>query len=209
MEAEKRRVRDALRKMRRALAQEEVQRLSTAICQRAQRLPHFQTAESVGLYLSVDNEVDPSSLLLAATLSEKAVFLPVVDRERRVLCFAQYRNNDPLVVGAFGIREPLLTSRERATEVAAARITSLDILFLPLVAFDPRGWRLGYGGGYYDRLLSYKRGAGGGKPLLVGLAYAFQEVPALPHAPHDIPLDWVVTDRDVLPCSAAHLPDHT
>ncbi|MBF0462500.1 MAG: 5-formyltetrahydrofolate cyclo-ligase [Magnetococcales bacterium] len=210
MEAEKKNIRDDLRRVRRLLAQEEVHRLSTAVCQQAQMLPHFQRASSIGLYLSIDNEVDPSSLLLAANSSEKTVFLPIVDREQRSLRFVRYRENDPLVTGAFGIREPVWPPGDLAASAhLLPRISSLDILFLPLVAFDACGWRLGYGGGYYDRLLSRAGRAGGQRPLLVGLAYHFQEVAALPHAAHDIPMDWVVTDRACLVCSGADARDHT
>ncbi len=195
MEAEKKKIRDHLRRSRQRLTQDEVQGLSAAVCQQAQRLPHFQNASSIGLYLSTDNEVDPSPLLLAALQSDKAVFLPVVDRERHSVHFVPYREGDPLVVGAFGIREPL----QRSPVLPC--ITDLDLLFLPLVAFDPGGWRLGYGGGYYDRLLARDKRATGQKPLLIGLAYPFQAVPALPHAAHDIPMDWVITDRGCLACS--------
>lgn len=210
MEAEKQQMRATLRRMRGRLAQGEVQRLSTEICRRAQKLPHFQAAASVGLYLSADNEVDPSSLLLAATASEKAVFLPVVDRHQRTMCLARYRAGDPLVTGAFGIREPLLPTESSACIAAGSpRIAALDVLFLPLVAFDPQGWRLGYGGGYYDRFLRHKQGGRVERPVLVGLAYHFQEVPVLPHAPHDIPMDWVITDQAVCSCTGMTAQNHT
>ena len=202
MKAEKQSIRNRLRTVRRLLAQEEVQRLSIAVCQRVQTVPRFQSASSIGLYLSIDNEVDPSSLLLAAFLSEKAVFLPVVNRQQHRLHFVRYRKNDPLVEGAFGIREPLLSASHKACDERMPQPLPFDILFLPLVAFDARGGRLGYGGGYYDRLLSRPATARRQRPLLIGLAYHFQKVPALPHAAHDIPLDWVVTDRECLICSA-------
>lgn len=204
MEVDKQTLRTALRKVRRLLTQAQVREFSAAICRQAQEMPQFKRAFSVGLYVSIDNEVDPSSLLLAAHLSEKAVFLPVVDQQRRAICFVQYRKNEPLVEGAFGIREPLLSPAEqRLQEADALPIPPLDILFLPLVAFDPSGCRLGYGGGYYDRLLAHQQQALGYKPLLIGLAYHCQQVPVLPRDPHDVPMDWVVTERECLTCSGA------
>lgn len=205
-------MRATLRSLRRVLPSEEVGRLSGLVCWHAQRLPHFQQASSVGLYLPVDNEVDPASLRFAATLSEKAVFLPVVDKERKSLLFARYRENDPLAVGAFGIREPVPFARDDRSGVNGWRrteysvVSNIDILCLPLVAFDRFGWRLGYGGGYYDRVLAHPEPSsfrdGKKRPLLVGLAYHFQEVAALPYAAHDIPMDFVVTDRGCLALSS-------
>ncbi|MEO5341317.1 MAG: 5-formyltetrahydrofolate cyclo-ligase [Magnetococcus sp. MYC-9] len=204
MEADKQHMRDTLRSMRRALSSAEQQGLSGAVCQRALQLPLFQSASSIGLYLSIDHEVDPSSLLHAATLSNKAVFLPVVDRSRRQVHFVRYRAKDPLRTGAFGLREPLLPAGQiPSMEETAACVSSMDILFLPLVAFDAKGWRLGYGGGYYDRLLSCIPKETGQKPQLIGLAYHFQAVPAVPHEAHDVPMDQVVTDRACLICPGA------
>ena len=191
MEADKQRLRARLRGERRALSPDDVGRLSGLVCSYAQELAHFQHAASLGLYLSIDNEVNPASLLFSALRSEKAVFLPVVDKVQRCLRFVRYRWHDPLVVGAFGMREPLLVSGAACVDAG-----DLDILFLPLVAFDPSGWRLGYGGGFYDRaLIKKKHRVADVKPLLVGLAYHFQEVASLPHGAHDVPMDGVVTDR--------------
>lgn len=210
MEADKQHIRHTLRRARRLLTQEEVHRHSAAVCQCVQMLPQFQRASSVGLYMSIDNEVDPSSLLLAATLSNKAVFLPVVEQESRSVRFVRYRENDPLVTCAFGIREPILPSKNNVLDESdLPQISSLDILFLPLVAFDLYGWRLGYGGGYYDRLLANRPRAYDQKPLLIGLAYHNQQVQTLPHAPHDIPMDWVVTDQGCMVCSGADTQEHT
>lgn len=209
MEADKQHIRRTLRGARRLLTQEEVHRCSAAVCQRAQMLPVFQQASSIGLYMSIDNEVDPSSLLLAAILSKKAVFLPVVDRESRSMRFVRYRENDPLVAGAFGIREPLSLENTLLGERDSPHISALDILFLPLVAFDSYGWRLGYGGGYYDRLLAERPKADGQKPVLIGLAYHNQQVQALPHTHHDIPMDWVVTDQGCVVCSGGDAEGHT
>ena len=201
VETKKQCIRDRLRRRRRALSPEEAGRLSYSVCCYAKVFPRFQRASSVGLYLPVDNEVDPSSLRLDAALSGKSVFLPVVDRTRGTLVFVRYKEDDPLTLGAFGIREPSLPSGVGGSgEAGCCAVSDLDILFLPLVAFDRFGWRLGYGGGYYDRALAPKRSAEAfvKKTLLVGLAYHFQEVRALPYAAHDVPMDFVMTDQACL-----------
>lgn len=206
MEAEKKGLRDRLRRVRRGLSPEEVDRLSDSVCHHAQMLPYFQKASSVGLYLSVDNEVNPASLLHAATLSQKAIFLPVVDKERHTMRFVWYQEGDPLTVGAFGIHEPaLLLGKGRSDKQPCSVVLEMDVLFVPLVAFDRSGQRLGYGGGFYDRALAShhaRASVEAHKPLRIGLAYAFQEVPVLPCAAHDEPLDFVVTDQGCLTVSS-------
>lgn len=208
MVADKRSIRNDLKRLRRMLTPDDVGRMSRTICHQAARLPGYRRASSVGLYLSVNNEVDTSSLLLAATLSKKYLFLPKVDRPRKSLLFVRYRDQDPLTVGAFGIREPLLENhQEGAVYSQCIAVAEMDVLFLPLVAFDRLGWRLGYGGGYYDRALAFQRAAKvtnkQKKPLLVGLAYHFQEVSAIPHAIHDIPMDFIVTDQSCIASPAS------
>src|SRR5687767_13746260 len=86
----------------------------------------------------------------------------------------------------FGIPEP--TGRRCAPQ-------QLDLVLLPLVAFDRRGARLGMGGGFYDRTFAFLRVAGRRKPRLVGLAHHFQEVAQLPREPWDVPLAAIVTER--------------
>jgi 5-formyltetrahydrofolate cyclo-ligase len=91
-----------------------------------------------------------------------------------------------LVDGPFGTREPPAGTPELPPEV----------LILPLVAFDRRGYRLGYGGGYYDRTLAVLRRQG--RALAVGVGFAAQEVVAVPCGRHDQRLDWIVTEREAI-----------
>jgi 5-formyltetrahydrofolate cyclo-ligase len=80
----------------------------------------------------------------------------------------------------------------------------LELVLVPLLGFDRRGRRLGYGGGYYDRSFAFlKAGARPREPLLVGVAYAFQEVPQLRAEPWDVTLDFIATEHELIDCSAA------
>jgi 5-formyltetrahydrofolate cyclo-ligase len=73
-----------------------------------------------------------------------------------------------------------------------------DVLLVPMLAFDRNGYRLGYGGGFYDRTLVKLRAI---KPVVaIGVAYSAQEVPEVPRAPFDQPLDWIMTERETLKC---------
>jgi len=118
----------------------------------------------------------------------KRVYLPVLHFRR--LWFFPFRIDTPLVYDKYGIPEPKLPPHVRCAPRA------LDLVFAPLVAFDLSGNRLGMGGGYYDRTFDYllhRRAFR--KPLLIGVAYGFQQVAALPKEHWDVPLHGVVTDE--------------
>ncbi len=101
--------------------------------------------------------------------------------------FARLGPRPRLKKNRFGIPEPPSFRRERRQG------RRLDFVVVPLVAFDRAGRRLGMGGGYYDRAF-----AGARRPVLAGLAYAFQQVPRLPERSWDVPMDLIVTEREVV-----------
>ena len=107
--------------------------------------------------------------------------LPVVVAEHEPLIFRAWQPGDPLVEGAFGIPVPLPSQPQ----------IEPDVLLVPLLAFDERGYRIGYGGGYYDRTLTQLKRSG--DPLAVGLAFDEQQVPQVPIEETDIALDAVIT----------------
>jgi 5-formyltetrahydrofolate cyclo-ligase len=90
-----------------------------------------------------------------------------------------------LQAGLHGIPEP------HPESLRPVPLEEVDLMVLPLAAFDPAGNRLGYGRGYYDRLL----GSATTRPLLIGAAFEIQCVDAIPHEPHDVRLDWIVTEE--------------
>lgn len=150
----------------------------------------FRRSRRVAAYLAADGEIDPAPLLECAWARGKIVYLPVLDPLRDRLWFAPYRPGDELARNRFGIPEPVSTNRRRMTPWA------LDLVLMPLVAFDTNGARLGMGGGFYDRTFAYVRTRRRWrKPRLLGLAYEFQKVAALPHRPWDIPLQGCATEQ--------------
>jgi 5-formyltetrahydrofolate cyclo-ligase len=118
--------------------------------------------------------------------------LPYVDKKRHVLIFRDWRPGTAMIEGPFRIPEP--------TE-AAAEITP-TLLLVPLLAYDADGFRLGYGGGYYDKALAALRAAGG-PVLAVGMAFAEQMVERVPHGDWDERLEWIVTERGAMPFGEA------
>lgn len=141
---------------------------------------------AVSGYWPIASEIDVLPLLRVLAAKGHEIALPVVAGKDKPLVFRAWRDGDAMADGSFGIREPL---------ASAARIEP-RIVLTPLLAFDRQGYRLGYGGGFYDRSLADLRQA---RPTLaIGIAWAAQEVPAVPHDGRDQPLDWVATERQAI-----------
>jgi 5-formyltetrahydrofolate cyclo-ligase len=114
--------------------------------------------------------------------------MPVVIDEGLPLVFRAWGPGEPTLPGIWDIPAPL----EAAPEVLP------DVLLVPMLAFDHRGYRLGYGGGFYDRTLEKLRGL---KPVTaIGVAYAAQEMSEVPHGEFDQPLDWIMTEKATTKC---------
>jgi 5-formyltetrahydrofolate cyclo-ligase len=136
----------------------------------------------VSAYVAIGEETDPAPLIDLLRKEGHPIALPRVVRKGEKLAFHLYGKGATLVPGVFGLSQPGKDWPEAIPEV----------LVVPLLAFDWRGRRLGYGGGFYDRTLAALRASG--NILAVGFAFAGQEVPDVPHRESDEPLDWVVTE---------------
>jgi len=138
---------------------------------------------TIGGYWPIGDEIDVLPLLAALRARDCAIALPVVAAAGQPLSFRSWRPGDAMAAGAHGIAAPL----------PSAETIVPNLLIVPLLAFDAQGWRLGYGAGYYDRTLE-AYAAAGRAVTAVGVAYAGQEVPAVPHDGGDVRLDALVTD---------------
>ncbi|MEO5366462.1 MAG: 5-formyltetrahydrofolate cyclo-ligase [Magnetococcus sp. WYHC-3] len=182
-------IRQALLARRRSLSLAEVARRSRALCAHAVPHPDFQHASTVALYLPVQGEADPLGLLEQLPRLRGQCFLPAVVARGEPLQLCSWSAGSPLEPGAFGIPVP----RQPQLVLTPRDLGMLDLMVLPLVAWNRQGLRLGYGGGYYDRTLAGVHTLSR-RPALWGWAYDFQEVPQLGAEPHDIPLDGVVCE---------------
>lgn len=179
-----------LRAHRRALSERERLQRAEALRRQLARQTAFRTATRIAAYLPHDGEVETRALIELCWSMGKQVYLPVlVPFVHNRLWFARYLPDTRLVCNRFGIAEPEIVHRQRVA------VHALDLVLAPLVGFDRRGNRLGMGGGFYDRSFAFLRTRKHWrKPQLVGLAYDFQQLPALPPQPWDVPLAAVVTD---------------
>ena len=151
----------------------------SALCQRAER---------IALYLQNDAEMDPAPLVARLWRMGKRVYLPVLHGPK--LWFMRHTPASRFTHNRFGIPEPDLPAGRRVP------LLSLDLVLLPLVAFDNAGNRLGMGGGFYDRTFAHLRERRHlRRPRLVGVAYEMQRLAALPVETWDVPLAGIVTAR--------------
>lgn len=179
----KKSIRQELLSRRRRLEESEVLKRSVVIQQKLLNAEVYQQAPVLALYAPIHNEVRTDMIFSQALQSAKEVCFPrISDNE---LEFVAVKGPDDLQRGAFGIAEP--------TGRSVVAFKDIDLAVIPGVGFDRTGYRLGYGGGYYDRV------AGTTSPgALAGLAYDFQIVDELPAEEHDIRIDLVVTDSETL-----------
>jgi 5-formyltetrahydrofolate cyclo-ligase len=193
----RRSLRASLRARRRAVTAAERARAASQVARHADRILKLRSGQRIGVYAATPEELDTSPLIALALRRGCLVYLPCIDpRPRaRTMRFAQITTSPRFLRrNRFGIGEP------EGPPLASARL--LDVVFLPLVGFDPRGVRLGMGGGYYDRAFGFRRlRAFWHAPLLVGIGYAAQQVERIAPAAHDVPLDLVITERGAIRCS--------
>ncbi|HEX6972037.1 MAG TPA: 5-formyltetrahydrofolate cyclo-ligase [Limnochordia bacterium] len=160
------------------------QQKSARIRQRVLRLSAFRKAGCVLGYVSVRSEVSTRKLLADVLAAGKRLALPLVRQGERELSAHAVSDLGTLVHGPFGIPSPD-PARHPSVDPGA-----IDLVMVPGVGFDRRGFRLGYGFGYYDAFLGRLRG----RATLVGLAFREQLFDYLPQAAHDVPVDILVTD---------------
>jgi 5-formyltetrahydrofolate cyclo-ligase len=145
----------------------------------------------VAVYFAYGHEADLRYVIEVARRRGCLLYLPVITNFRHSrMRFVRYRIDSVMRVNRYGIAEP----DPRHAEVVPVR--RLDLVLLPLVAFDERGWRLGSGAGFYDRSLHHLReGRRWRRPRLIGVAYECQRVARLQPDRWDVPLDGIVTER--------------
>ena len=166
------------------------QAASTRIVDAVLARDDFQDASSVMAYASFGSEVDTTRLCETVLREGKTLLLPRVDKTRDALRVYEVRDlARDLDTNRWGIREP------RPEACREVDLRALEFVFVPGVAFDMHGGRLGYGKAYYDHVLTASMQSGG-SPTLVAGAFAVQIVEDVPMEPHDVPIPVVVTEQD-------------
>ena len=158
---------------------------SLRIHHRLIRMPAYQIARRVACYVSVKNEVDTKTPIRAALREGKRVAVPIA-RANGAMDFQAIAGLNELRTAHYGLREPVPNPELILPPQA------LDVILIPGIAFDRRGHRIGSGKGYYDRFLTRT------KAVRIGLAYDFQVIDRVPAEPHDVKMDWIVTESEMI-----------
>lgn len=183
----KEQLRQSMREKRRAMKQDEVLSLSQKIRERLFTLDCIKSANTVCTFLSAFKEPDTSEIVRMLLKDGKRVAVPVTDEKNITLSLSYIDSTDALTRGAYGIYEPI--------SIQPAGIRDMDAILIPALAFDRLGGRMGFGMGYYDRLLAEA------DCVKVGLCYNFQLLQKIPTEPHDIPMNYIVTEKEILEVS--------
>jgi 5-formyltetrahydrofolate cyclo-ligase len=163
-----------------------------------ERLPEFLVDRRVAGYWAVGGELPLHAAVARLRAREQEYYLPVL--AGKLLRFAPLRANAELLANRHAIPEPVCAEEDQLDP------GQLDLVLVPLTAFDRRGGRLGMGGGYYDRSFAFLKGtphdgARPARPLLVGIGYSFQQVDALTPRAHDLAMDFIATEKELISCA--------
>lgn len=155
----------------------------------------FHNSEHIACYMPMRFEFDTLPIIELILQSNKHCYLPVMQHDKENnLIFVRYRNDDKLHQNEYSILEPVNLSHQ-------IKPSELDLVLMPLVAFDRLGHRLGTGGGFYDRAFSFLyENQTAKRPCMVGLGFAAQEAELIPIEKWDISLNRVITEREMIIC---------
>lgn len=177
-------IRNEMKARRRILTADEVRDMSARIFNSLFSIDCFTCAQSVCTFLSAFKEPETGGIIKALTDRGRAVAVPITHTDTGLLTLSYIDGMDSLRSGAYGISEP--------RHIREARIEDIDAVLVPGLAFDRSGGRTGFGKGYYDRLL---QDAGAVK---IGLCYQFQVIDRVPVQEHDVTMDFIVTENEII-----------
>lgn len=181
-------IRRTMRQKRLALSEDYRFQTSLTTSQSISTAFWFRRSQHIAFYQAIGGEIDLSHLIQQAWKMQKNCYLPVCHPFcDKTLLFLPYEPDDRLSQNRYGILEPNINQHK------ACHPLKLDVVFIPLLAFDKYHNRLGSGKGYYDKTFAYLRHFSGRfRPMLVGLAYEFQEVEKIPTEIWDIPMSKII-----------------
>lgn len=181
-------IRKRIRDLRRTLSTRDQLDGASGLLQQLCLLPEFSMAQRVALYLANDGEIDPINVIHHCWQTDKETYVPVIiPGAGNVLKFALISQKTQYTQNRFGIKEPVVKS----DELRDAK--DLDLVLVPLVAFDESGNRVGMGGGFYDTTFEFVGNINTSSPVLVGVAHEIQKVDVVVAEHWDIALTTVVT----------------
>lgn len=184
---DKARLRDEAKAIRAAIPLADRTKKSTAIFSNLIGLPAFKEANGVFTFVSFRDEVQTKAIIEYLWEQDKRVYIPYIQEKGNEMRASELKSYTELTAGYFGVLE----QREDAVRITAT--DNIDLVITPGLLFDVAGYRVGYGGGYFDRFFSTFN-----TPVTkIGICFSEQIRPSVPRDSFDIPVDWIVTDKDV------------
>jgi len=186
--------RQYFRKQRNSLSSQQQAQHAEALSRHIAHYLRLKRVKNVAIYLPADGELSPLGLFKSLRHKSICFYLPILSKlSFQGLKFGLYHDETIFKHNKFNIKEPVLPARR------LKNASELDVIFLPLVAYDLQGNRLGMGGGFYDRALQIrKRRLNWKKPLLIGLAHSVQQAELIEGERWDVPLDGIATELGIV-----------
>lgn len=183
-------IRKVFLKKRDSYAINELMRKSEKIKNNLFCLKEFANAETILFYVSKNKEVRTDDMIKQSIKMGKKTLVPYINKKSNEIIPSKIINFDKeLEMGSFGIREPKKMFRRPVNPEI------IDMVIVPGIVFDRRGYRIGYGKGFYDKFLSKIRCE------TIGLAYSFQIIDMIPNEEHDIPIKTIITENGFIICN--------
>jgi len=187
----KKEIRKHILELKDTLSTEVIKDKSNTIFKQLNETEFYNKANNVMLYVSFGSEVMTKPIIDDLLSKGKRVFIPVTVPKTKALIVSELKNyEDDLVVGHFGVLEP----KEEALRPVEPNI--LDLVIVPGVAFDKSGYRIGYGGGYYDRFIPRLRE----ETTTVSLAFDMQLIDKIPTSQYDMAVEYIITEDQFIKC---------
>lgn len=177
-------IRREMKQKRRSLSKEEIAKYSNEISRKLFSQKEIHNAKTVMTYISAFNEVSTDGITDELFRTGKRVAVPVSNTDTETITVSYIDRSDDFAKGAYGIREP--------RHIKEAALADIDVIIVPALAFDLSCNRLGFGKGYYDKLLADFRG------FKIGICYDFQITDTVFPAPHDVPMDIIITEKRII-----------
>jgi 5-formyltetrahydrofolate cyclo-ligase len=174
--------------LRNSLAGCEIRKKSLAIKEKLLSLPEYRRAKSILFYASIGNEPATGEMIKAALGEGKKVAVPITSFRDRSICLSEIASLDDLEKKESGLIEP------KKEKICSTPLEKIDLVVVPGVCFDLEGYRIGYGGGFYDRLLRKAPR----KTVLVGLCFEENLEQRLPRQSHDAKINKIITEKRIV-----------
>lgn len=170
------------------LSNEDYHRFSSMIKDRLLKEPFLEQCRTIAITISRPPEVKTDEIIEALWKMKKRVVVPKCDPKSRAMDFYEITSFQQLETVYMDLKEPI------PEQTAFVPSEEIDIMIVPGIGFDKNGYRIGYGGGYYDRYLEHYHGQ------KIALAFHLQVVEELPKESHDIPVDYIYTEKSIINC---------